>query len=348
MRCPDAGIKIGSMQPGTRDKITDVPGVRVGHFTLDTPLYKTGVTAVLPSEDIFENKLRAACFVQNGYGKTTGLIQVDELGQLETPIFLTGTLSVGTVWQGAAEYSSGLCRDKGQRVFSVNPVVCECNDSALSKSEDFPLQPGDVLKAVEDAREDFAEGSVGGGTGLVCHQLKGGIGSASRLVKLGDTVYTVGILALCNHGSLHDLTINGERTGKSILDIQNKEDPDEGGSVIIIMATDAPLSDRQLKRVLKRCTVGLARDGSYLGQSSGDVFVGFSTCEKIRPGSCNTRSTETLDEMKMNYFFRAAAEGVEESVLNCLLSSPRTVGFDGQIVRSLNEYGAEVRGNSEE
>ena len=212
LRARDLGLAVGQLPTGQRNKITDVPGVSVGHVTIDTCRYKTGLTAILPCpENPFYHKLPAASVVLNGFGKSQGLVQVDELGQLESPIFLTNTLNVGKVHDGAVSWLLEQCGREGTPARSVNPVVCECNDGTLSDIGGRPVEAGHVPQAIAAAAEDFAEGDVGAGKGMICHDLKGGIGSASRLLELGDRTFTLGVLALTNHGSLSDLTVCGRQ-----------------------------------------------------------------------------------------------------------------------------------------
>ncbi|MBO4407356.1 MAG: P1 family peptidase, partial [Clostridia bacterium] len=195
-------LRIGRLPHGKRNLITDVPGVRVGHATVNEGDLHTGVTVVLPPpENPFFEKLTAASAVFNGYGKTLGLVQLDELGTLETPIALTGTLNVGKVHDAMVSYMIGLCRKDGFRLTSVNPIVCECNDSGLSDIARRPVGEKEVFAAVESAAEDFAEGAVGAGRGTVCYGLKGGIGSSSRLMEIGGRTCVMGILVQTNYGA---------------------------------------------------------------------------------------------------------------------------------------------------
>ena len=255
------GFQVGTLPKGARDKISDVPGVTVGHCTLADGVVQTGVTALLPHQgDIFHEKVLAASYVINGFGKTTGLVQIDELGTLETPIALTNTLNVGLVYDAMVEYMVGRCAQSGTALRSVNPVVAECNDGGLNDIARRAVRQEHVFAAIENARADFEEGDVGAGKGMVCHGLKGGIGSASRIVELDGARYTLGVLALANHGRLEDLCIGGKSVGAKIaahLESAPEQQQDKG-SCIVVMATDLPLCARQLERVVKRASVGLA------------------------------------------------------------------------------------------
>lgn len=198
------GLIPGRMPPGPRNTLADVPGVAVGHCTVRTPGHNTGVTVILPRADIYFKKCTAAAHVINGYGKTAGLVQVEELGQLETPIALTNTLNVGLVSDALVQYTADACAAHGTELRSVNPVVGECNDSTLNRIAERVVGRAEVYRAIAAAGPDFAQGCVGAGTGMICHGLKGGIGSASRRLTADGRAFTVGVLALCNHGCLED------------------------------------------------------------------------------------------------------------------------------------------------
>lgn len=329
--------KIGRMERGPRNAITDVPGVRVGHCTVDNDRHKTGVTVVMPcGDDIFREKMVAACHVLNGFGKTTGLMQIQELGTLETPIALTNTLNVGRVHDAVVEYMCRRGEDAGYAVRSVNPVVCECNDASLNDIRHRAVGEREVFEAIAGASEIFAEGDVGAGKGMTCHDLKGGIGSSSRIVSIGEERFTIGVLVLTNHGSLRDLTIHGENVGKDIEQRIHEDTPDEG-SCILIVATDLPVTSRQLGRIVRRCSVGLARLGSYIGHGSGEVMVGFSTANRI-PAQGGCFALRCIHESNMDAAFRAVAEATEEAVLRSMLHAKTTIGYSGKVRRSLAEF----------
>ncbi len=329
--------QIGKLPKGQKNSIADVPGVTVGHATIDGPRHKTGVTVVMPcTDDIFKEKMVAASFVLNGFGKTAGLVQIEELGTLETPIALTNTLNVGLVHDAMVEYMCRQAEKHGYAIRSVNPIVCECNDASLNDIRNRCVGQEEVFSAIETASEDFAQGDVGAGKGMTCHDLKGGIGSASRRLSIAGEAFTLGILALTNHGSLTDLTIGGRNIGREIEDRLREDTPDEG-SCILILATDLPLTARQLKRILKRCSVGLARLGSFIGHGSGEVFVGFSTANRI-PETGGCFALRCLHESHMDIAFRAAAEATEEAVLRSMLEAGTVTGYSGKVRRSLAEF----------
>lgn len=330
-------LKIGRMERGPLNAITDVPGVRVGHCTVDNDRHKTGVTVILPCGDnIFREKMVAACHVLNGFGKTAGLMQIQELGTLETPIALTNTLNVGLVHDAMVEYMCRQAEKCGYAIRSVNPVVCECNDASLNDIRHRAVGEKEVFAAIANASETFAQGDVGAGKGMTCHDLKGGIGSSSRIVTIGDERFTIGVLVLTNHGSLRDLTIGGENVGVDIERRIHEDTPDEG-SCIMIVATDLPVTSRQLGRIIRRCSVGLARLGSYIGHGSGEVMVGFSTANRIpaRGGCMNLRC---IHESNMDEAFRAVAEATEEAVLRSMLHAKTVTGYSGKVRRSLSEF----------
>ena len=329
--------KIGRMERGPLNSLGDVPGVRVGHCTVDNERHKTGVTVVLPCEDdIFKEKLVAACHVLNGFGKTAGLMQITELGTLETPIALTNTLNVGLVHDAMVEYMCRQADKGGYSLRSVNPVVCECNDASLNDIRHRAVGQKEVFAAIETASADFAQGDVGAGKGMTCHDLKGGIGSSSRIIPIGEDRFTLAVLALTNHGSLKDLTIFGENIGMDI-ERQIREDTPDEGSCIMIVATDLPVTSRQLGRIIRRCSVGLARLGSYIGHGSGEVMVGFSTANRI-PAEAGVMELRCIHESYMDRAFRAVAEATEEAVLRSMLNAQTITGYSGKVRRSLNEF----------
>jgi len=330
-------LNIGRMEHGTRNSIADVPGVTVGHCTVDNERHKTGVTVVMPCEDdIFRNKMVAACHVLNGFGKTAGLMQIQELGTLESPIALTNTLNVGLVHDALVEYLCQNAEKSGYTIRSVNPIVAECNDASLNDIRHRAVGQREVFAAIETASAGFLQGDVGAGKGMTCHDLKGGIGSSSRLIPIGDQLYTLGILSLTNHGSLTDLTIDGKNIGMEI-ERKIKEDTPDEGSCILILATDLPVTSRQLGRIIRRCSVGLARLGSFIGHGSGEVFIGFSTANRI-PMDADLVDIKCIHESHINEAFRAAAEATEEAILQSMLHAKTVVGYSGKVRRSLTDF----------
>ena len=330
-------LDIGRMEHGERNSIADVPGVTVGHCTVDNDRHKTGVTVVIPCEDdIFKRKMVAACHVLNGFGKTTGLMQIQELGTLESPIALTNTLNVGLVHDALVEHLCQTAEKNGYAIRSVNPVVAECNDASLNDIRHRAVGQTEVFAAIHSASADFEQGDVGAGKGMTCHDLKGGIGSSSRIIEIGNQRYTLGVLALTNHGSLSDLTIGGKNIGADI-ERQIREDTPDEGSCILILATDLPVSSRQLGRILRRCSVGLARLGSFIGHGSGEVFIGFSTANRV-PEEADCFSLNCIHEFHINTAFRAAAEATEEAILRSMLHAKTVTGYSGKVRRSLAEF----------
>ncbi|WP_312907593.1 DmpA family aminopeptidase [Tissierella praeacuta] len=336
----DYGINIGTFAIGNNNSITDVKGVKVGHTTINDGVIKTGVTAILPHEgNIFKDKLIAACHVINGFGKSTGLIQIEELGTIETPIILTNTFSVGTAHEALVKYMLNHNDDIGNTTGTVNPIICECNDGEINDIRGLHIKEEHIYEAIEKCDIDFAEGNVGAGTGMICYGLKGGIGSSSRIIELGNTQYTLGVLVLSNFGSLKDFVLNGEQLGKKlndkIKDISIKEDK---GSIILILATDIPLSSRQIKRIIKRVYPGISRTGSYTGNGSGEVVIGFSTANVIKHyEEEDIVNIQVINENKINKVFKATVEATEEAILNSLICSHTSIARDGKPVYSLKD-----------
>ena len=330
-------INIGKGTRGLKNSITDVGGVRVGHYTLSEGHIQTGITAILPHGDnLFKEKLTAATYVMNGFGKSIGLMQIDELGTIETPILMTNTLSVGRVATGLVRYMLEQNDDIGISAGSVNPVVCECNDGYINAIRELPLKEEDVFKAIENCAVDFEQGAVGAGTGMMTFGLKGGIGTSSRLVAFGDKTYTVGILVLSNFGNLSTLQIEGHKIGDAI---GREMEHEEKGSMIAVFASDLPLNERQLKRTLKRIPAGMARTGAHFGNGSGDVFFGFSTARRINYlETDDIISMELINENRIDRVFNAAIEATEEAILNSMFYAQNTVGREDRCVKSITEY----------
>lgn len=331
------GFQVGSLPHGPLNKISDVPGVTVGHCTLAEGEIQTGVTALLPHPgDTFHDKVLAASQVINGFGKTIGLVQIDELGTLETPILFTNTLSVGTAATALVKYMLDRCPDICETTGSVNPVVCECNDSGLNDIRGLHVTEADVLAALADCRADFAEGAVGAGRGMRCHGLKGGIGSASRALELDGQTWHMGALVLSNHARFDDLIIAGVPVAQRLAQAAQVPPHEDKGSIITVLATDVPLSERQLGRVARRAIVGLSRTGSFCGNGSGEIVIAFSTGNRVPHNpQQDLLPMRAAAENKMDLFFRAAAECVEESVLSSLLHAETVTGRNGLTVPSL-------------
>lgn len=339
------GLSVGSLPHGQRNSIADVADVKVGHSTIEDPGrgLHTGVTVVVPCEGpVFSTRPVAAAHSLNGYGKTCGTVQVAELGYLETPIALTGTMNVGRVADALVENALREEERAGHALpQSVNPVVGETNDGRISRIQARPVGTKEVLAAIDNASKDFAHGAVGAGRGTVCFGLKGGIGSSSRLVEVGGRAWTVGVLVQTNFGRMPDLMVCGRHMGPQILErIAGNTDAraPEKGSVMVVVATDAPLSSRQLGRVIRRATVGLVRCGSYMGHGSGDIFLGFTTGLSMGTEDGALPACERVPEESLDAFFRACAEATEEAVLDSLVSAEATAGLDGTVYHSLPEF----------
>lgn len=303
---------------GKQNLMTDVPGITVGHKTLvDKERYiYTGVTAILPHEgNLFRDKVMAASYVINGFGKSVGLIQIEELGTIETPILMTNTFSVPTASNALIRYMLQQNEEIGATTGTVNCLVTECNDGSLNDIRGFHVTEEDVLYALEHGKKDFEEGAVGAGTGMVCMGLKGGIGSASREISVDEKTYHLGAMVLSNFGVAGNLRFNGRR----IVMPEVPENPREQGSCIILIATDLPFHERQLKRIAKRATVGLSRVGSFLGNGSGDISIAFTTANRVPHKSAKKiLSMQMFHDDAMDEIFEITAETVEESVLSSL------------------------------
>ncbi len=334
------GYKIGEGTPGPNNTITDVPGVAVGNTTVDTGENHTGVTVILPCEGlIYKKKPVAAVFAQNGYGKTMGSIQIEELGSIETPIALTNTLNVGKVADALIGYTVRQCRKSGVPAPSINPVVGETNDRRINRIEKRAVGQKEVFSAISSASSDFEQGAVGAGRGTICFGLKGGIGSASRQISYGESVYTIGALVQSNFGTRKDFTLCGRNIGSEINEKLAEEEPAHKGSIMIVIGTDLPLTARQLKRVLKRATVALVRTGSYLEHGSGDVFIGFTNGNFMPEKSdMELLTLQCFPENQIDLLFRAAAEATEEAILNSLIYADSSVMLDGSICHCLREF----------
>lgn len=338
-RLRDYGIIIGRMRTGEKNSITDVEGVKVGHVTLKDNEIQTGVTAILPHDgNIFREKVMAVSHVINGFGKTMGTIQIDELGTIETPIILTNTLGIGTAADALIDYMLEENEDIGNTTGTVNPVVCECNDQYLNNIRGKFIKKEHIFEAIKNADTDFEEGAVGAGRGMSCLGFKGGIGTSSRILEFDEEVFTIGVLVMSNFGIEGDLVIDGVKVGKSVEELKEGMDVSEDrGSIIIILATDIPLTERQLKRISKRAVVGLSRTGSYIGNGSGDVVIGFSTANRINHyESKSIVPIRKLNENKIDMAFRAAAEAVEEAILNSMVCSDTVIGKEGNTRESLS------------
>lgn len=322
------------LQKGKKNCITDVWGVQVGHKTLYEKVNGeqticTGVTAILPhSGNLFYEKVRAACHIVNGYGKTSGLVQVEELGFIESPIMLTNTLSVGPVMEGTITYMLEQNTEIGTSAGTINVVVGECNDGFLNSMRLQAVRPEHAIEAIENASSSAVQqGAVGAGKGMICFGYKGGIGTASRVVTASNEKYTVGCLVLSNFGDSQDALF---------ANFPKKKNPNStDGSIMMIIATDAPLYDRQLKRLAKRTAAGLGRVGSHMDNGSGDIAIAFTTANTSAHNVNGHLESITYlrdDDQAMNQLFQAVAEATEEAIINSLKYAETTEGQNGRVI----------------
>ena len=344
LRARELGIEIGIYPTGALDAITDVQGVLVGHTTLISGEGKlipgkgpvrTGVTAILPhGGDLWNEKVPAAAFVMNGNGEVTGLSWINESGALEVPILLTNTMSVPRVADAVLSWMLRKYPAIGVDDDVVLPVVAECDDSELNDSRGRHVREQDVLAALDGARSGpVPEGSVGAGTGMISYELKGGIGTASRVLPGEHGGYTIGVLVNTNHGLLPELTIAGVPVGRELA---TPRGPTPLRSIIIVVATDAPVDARQLGHIAKRAILGLARTGSTERHGSGDFVLAFTTASRVphfpkQP----VREVELLSDSNLNPIYEATAEATEEAIVNALLAATTMVGRDGATAYAL-------------
>ena len=347
LRARELGIVIGRYQPGPLNAITDVAGVKVGHLTLirgqgalkpgEGPV-RTGVTVVIPREDVWRKKVPAGAFVLNGTGEMTGLAWVAESGFLEYPIALTSTLNIPRVANGVMNWMIARYPDIGIRDDTLTPVVAECDDSRLNDSQGRHVSEQDVVTALDSASGGpVAEGSVGAGTGMVSYGFKGGIGTSSRRLSDEDGGYTVGVLVNANHGRREELTVGGIPVGQVYGKDTGSPLAGGEGSVIVILATDAPLDARQLGRLAKRAALGLARTGSTARHGSGDFMLAFSTGNTVPHYPKERTFVMThLADTHLNPLLSVTVEATEEAVLNALTAASTMVGRDNRRVEAIS------------
>jgi D-aminopeptidase len=331
----ECGITIGRLTPGETNSLTDVPGVLVGHATVVAgESVRTGVTAIRPHPgNLHQEKVKAAAVTLNGFGKPVGLPQINELGTIEVPIVITNTLSVGTAADALVSWSLAQDETHDQPITSLNPVVAECNDLYLNDIRSRVVGAADILHAIETATSDpVAEGCCGAGTGMSAFEFKSGIGSASRLVELDEESYTVGVLSVPNFGYREELILDGVRIGERLREYERGPREEEAGSIVIILATDLPLSHRQLTRIAKRAWLGIARTGGTCHHGSGEFVIAFSTANR----GPSDRHRTFVDERRLidshgaiDNVFQAVIESVEESIHCALFSARTTIGRDG-------------------
>jgi D-aminopeptidase len=356
LRARDLNLVVGTLPPGRLNAITDVAGVLIGHATIlkgdgalkvgDGPV-RTGVTAVVPRKDIWFNGVYAATHTLNGDGEMTGTHWIRDRETLMHPVLITNTGSVGTVHEAAIAYMN---ERHPSRDWAFLPVVAETWDGTLNDVRGLHVKRSHVFTAIDEARDGaVAEGNVGGGTGMICYGFKGGIGTSSRRVPDSAGGYTVGVLVQANFGRRPELTIAGVPVGREITDLMPEVtrgagpaadiNLDHEGSVIAVIATDAPLSSRQLERLARRAALGLARTGSTSGNSSGDIFIAFSTANSV-PQSTTSRTVSATfispeSTATLNPLFQAVVEATDESVLNALMKADTMTGINGNRVHAL-------------
>lgn len=346
VKAPALGIHIGTLSPGRYDAITDVAGVLVGQVTHiegsgklvpGVGPVRTGITAVIPRADVWHKKVFAAAWALNGNGEMTGTTWVNEAGWMEVPVVLTNTLSVGRVDDGVVswmiEHNSGI----GITDDVPLPVVAECDDEFLNDIQGRHATAEDAVKALDSATSGpIAQGGVGAGTGMLSFSFKGGIGTASRVLAPADGGYTVGVLVNTNTGRRRQLMIDGVPVGTNITDIMPKAGPDGNGSVIIVIATNAPLVHDQLDRLVRRAALGLARTGADAMTGSGDLIIAFSTANVVpHYPEARTFKVTDLDQYHIDPVFYATEDATEEAVINGLLAGQTMVGRDGDMVYGL-------------
>ncbi len=351
-RARDLGIQIGFLNTGFHNALTDVRGVRVGHSTIiqgkgalvpgEGPI-RTGVTAILPhGDDLFLDKVTGAVVRINGFGEVTNTQQIDEMGVLEGPLMLTNTMNVPRVADAVMDWAFDHSAAMGITTWGISPIVAETSDSYLNDIRGRHVTRAQVYEAIDSAREGIVtEGAVGGGTGMICYEFKGGIGTSSRVLPEELGRYTVGVLVQSNFGSRRKLRIDGVPVGRELVDYDERIKRDSQGSVIVVIATDAPMSSRQLRRMGTRATFGLARTGTQGGNTSGDFAIAFSTTRN-RPhhSTSHTLALEQVveDTQLINTLFDAVVEATEEAVLNSLFKAETMIGRDNRIIHALPIY----------
>ncbi len=336
--------RVGCLPAGPLDSIADVAGITVGHCTLAEGGVQTGVTVIRPhGGDPYRDKVPAAATVLNGFGKSVGLVQVDELGVLETPVALTNTFAVGAVAQAQIRAAVAANPDIGRALPTVNPLVFECNDGYLNDIQRMAVAGQHYDAALADAGPQFAQGAVGAGRGMSAFGVKGGIGSASRVAG----GHCVGALVLANFGTAESLSVAGRLVGPELarrLALPDGAPEPEKGSIIMILATDAPLDARQLRRLSLRAGAGLARTGSVFGHGSGDIALAFSTAYTVPDDAARPMpALALLHETLLDPLFRAAADSVEQAILHALWHATPVQGRDGHRRAALLDVMPELR-----
>ncbi len=318
--------KFGDFKKGKRNLITDVKGVKVAHKTITRNGLNTGVTAIIPAEDnIFDKKIVAGAHIINGFAKCAGVIQIGELGNIETPVIMTSTLSLGTAMVALSKYGVERSPWLKKEGMTISPMVLECNDAYLSDTYSFPITEQDVYDALSDVSEEFEEGAVGAGRGMSTYSLKGGIGSSSRIVEIDGKEYTIGCITNTNFGTFEDFTLQGKRV-MNYVDEEIEKTIDKG-SIVIFIATDIPMSTNQLNRVSRRAQSAIAKTGSYSAHNSGEIVVAISTANRV-----DARSKGGVFEQKylnpeyINIVFKATVEMVEEAIISSMAHAQEVSG----------------------
>ena len=342
-RARDFGVVVGTLPTGPHNAITDVEGVRVGHVTLmhdDPTCARTGVTVILPNDDrIFDERVIGNAFVLNGAGELGGITQLHEWGLIETPIALTNTMSVGTCSRGIVDYMLARHTNIGDADDVVIPIVGECDDSWLNDVSAQHVRSEHVARAIASASSGaVAEGSVGAGTGMICCDLKAGIGTSSRVIRIGDEEFALGSLVLSNFGLLEQLRVDGLPLGKHLADtgyVAHRRTHNYG-SIICVVATDAPLTPHQLGRVAKRAALAVGRCGSTAYHGSGEIMMAFSTGNVVpRNPAVRRFSWDVLADHAIDPLYQATVDSVEESILNALFAADTMTGRYGRVVPAL-------------
>jgi D-aminopeptidase len=335
-RVRELGIKIGRFPTGQNNTITDIPGVKVGHETIITDGHdgqgpaRTGVTVILPNDDIYNQRIFANSHVINGAGEMTGMVQMKEWGIIETPIALTNSMNVGIVSDGIIEYMTQRYPELGETEDIVLPIVAECDDSFLNNPRGRHVKQKHVISAIEKAtNEEVEEGSIGSGTGMSCFEFKGGIGTSSRVII---EKYTIGTLVMTNFGKRKDFLLNGTPVGEQLHDFMPKSHVPEG-SIIIVIGTDAPLLPHQLGRLAKRSALGLGKIGSKAYHGSGEISLAFSTGNRLNRGEkTEVMNLNMINDLLLNDLFEAAIECIEEAILNAMFKAKTVIGRNGNIL----------------
>lgn len=350
VRLRDLGIHIGEYQAGPLNAITDVPGVAVGHATLiegsgrrrpgNGPV-RTGVTVILPNDDIYNKKLLAGSFILSGAGEVSGLTQVMEWGLIETPLALTNTLSLGRVTDSIIKWMAQKYPDIRDRGEVVIPVVGECDDSFLNDAVGLHIKPQHVFSAIEEAKAGVTpeEGAVGAGTGMICGDFKAGIGTSSRVIPLNESKYTIGVLVNSNFGVMEHLRMDGYPIGRVLAEQQGgyRRRINNYGSIIVVIATDMPLTAAQLNRLCRRAALGIGRVGSYGAHSSGEIIVGFSTANVVpRVSPTPVVPMSSIHDTFLDPAYKGVIECTEEAILNSLTKASDMDGVNNNRVPAVN------------